>query len=140
MAVEGVPALVVAWVIVFAMNAVTFPLPPAWTVLAAFRSYTQVPLLPLTIGGSAAAALGRLLFAWQVKTFTGRLPRDAQSNAQALAAAAHSRMRWPWLFVVIYSFLPISELIPCSRQSGWARCQPAAHSSHSSWLAPFTTP
>jgi hypothetical protein len=46
---------------------------------------------------------------WQEKTFTHRLPPDAQANAQALAAAAHSRLRWPWLFVVIYSFLPISS-------------------------------
>ena len=108
-AVEGAPALVIAWAIVFAINAVTLPLPPAWTVLASIRAYTQVALLPLTIGGSAAAALGRLLYAWQVKTFTHRLPADAQANAQALAAAAHSRLRWPWLFVVIYSFLPISS-------------------------------
>jgi hypothetical protein len=107
--VEGAPALVVAWAIVFAINAVTLPLPPAWMVLASIRAYTQVALLPLTIGGSAAAALGRLLYAWQVKTFTHRLPPDAQANAQALSAAAHSRLRWPWLFVVIYSFLPISS-------------------------------
>jgi membrane protein YqaA with SNARE-associated domain len=107
--VEGAPALVVAWAIVFAINAVTLPLPPAWMVLASIRAYTQVALLPLTIGGSAAAALGRLLYAWQVKTFTHRLPPDAQANAQALAAAAHSRLRWPWLFMVIYSFLPISS-------------------------------
>jgi membrane protein DedA with SNARE-associated domain len=108
-AVESAPALVVAWAIVFAINALTLPLPPAWMVLASIRAYTQVALLPLTIGGSAAAALGRLLYAWQVKTFTHRLPADAQANAQALAAAAHSRLRWPWLFVVIYSFLPISS-------------------------------
>jgi membrane protein DedA with SNARE-associated domain len=107
--VEGAPALVVAWAIVFAINAVTLPLPPAWMVLASIRAYTQVALLPLTIGGSAAAALGRLLYAWQVKTFTHRLPPDAQAHAQALSAAAHSRLRWPWLFVVIYSFLPISS-------------------------------
>ncbi|MBV8715925.1 MAG: hypothetical protein JO020_03155 [Chloroflexi bacterium] len=107
--VEGAPALVVAWAIVFAMNAVTLPLPPAWMVLATFRAYTELALLPLTIGGSLAAALGRLLFAWQVRAFTGRLPADAQTNAQALAAAAHSRLRWPWLFVVVYSFLPISS-------------------------------
>ncbi|HLZ27249.1 MAG TPA: hypothetical protein VKV73_07995 [Chloroflexota bacterium] len=108
-AVEGAPALVVAWAIVLAMNAVTFPFPPAWMVLATFHAYTEAALLPLTVGGSAAAALGRVLFAWQVKTFTGRLPADAQANAQALAAAAHSRLRWPWLFVIVYSFLPISS-------------------------------
>jgi membrane protein DedA with SNARE-associated domain len=108
-AAEGTPVLIMAWFIVFVMNAVTFPLPPAWMVLATFREYTHVALLPLTICGSAAAALGRLLFAWQVKTFTHRLPADARTNADALAAAAHSRLRWPWLFVVIYSLLPISS-------------------------------
>jgi membrane protein YqaA with SNARE-associated domain len=108
-AVEGAPVLIVAWVVVFAMNAVTLPLPPAWIVLASFREYAHVALLPLTVGGSAAAALGRLLFAWQVNAFTGRLPADARANAQALAAAANTRLRWPWLFVIIYSFLPISS-------------------------------
>lgn len=107
--VEGVRALLLAWAVVFAMNVVTYPLPPAWMVLAAFHTYSDVPLLPLTIGGSAAAALGRMLFSWQVKTFTHRLPSDAQANAQALAAAAHSHFRSPRWFVVIYSFLPISS-------------------------------
>jgi len=107
--VDGVPALVVAWAVVFAMNAVTFPLPPAWMVLAAFHTTTHVALLPLTIGGSAAAALGRLLFTRQVRNFTAHLPADARANARALAAAAHTRLRWPWLFVAIYSFLPVSS-------------------------------
>jgi hypothetical protein len=107
--VEGAPALLLAWLVVFVINAITFPFPPAWMVLAAFHTYSEVPLLPLTIGGSATTALGRLLFAWQVKTFTYRLPSDAKANAEALAAAAHSRLRSPRLFVVIYSFLPISS-------------------------------
>jgi hypothetical protein len=106
---DGVPALLLAWAAVFVMNAVTLPLPPAWMVLAGFRTYAELPLLPLTIGGTAATALGRLLFARQVTAFTGRLPHDAQANAQALAAAAHSRVRSPWLFVTLYSFLPISS-------------------------------
>jgi hypothetical protein len=107
--VEGAPALLLAWGVVFAMDAVTFPLPPAWMVLASFRTYFGVPLLPLTIGDSAAAAFGRLLYARQVRTFTHRLPADARANAEALATAAHTHLRWPWLFVVIYSFLPVSS-------------------------------
>jgi hypothetical protein len=106
---EGARALLLAWAVVFAMNAVTFPLPPAWLVLAAFHTTFRLPVLPLTIGGSAAAALGRLLFARQVRTFTYRLPADARANAEALAAAAHSHLARPWLFVVVYSFLPVSS-------------------------------
>jgi membrane protein YqaA with SNARE-associated domain len=105
----ALPVLLAAWALVLAMNAVTFPLPPAWMVLAAFHTTAQVPLLPLTVGGSAAAALGRMVFARQVATFTGRLPADERANAQAIATAAHTRMRWPWLFVVVYSFLPVSS-------------------------------
>jgi hypothetical protein len=56
-------------------------------VLAAFRASTQVELLPLTVGGSAAATLGRLLFARQMRNLTRHLPVDAGANAQALAAA-----------------------------------------------------
>lgn len=104
----------------------TFPFPPAWMVLATFREHAHVALLPLTIGDSGAAALRRLLFAWQVKTFTGRLPADAQANAQALAAAAQLRLRWPWLFVAVYSFLPISS-DACSPRSGCGLCPPQHH-------------
>ncbi len=101
------PELVSAWALVFLMNAVTFPLPPAWTVLAAYYATGRVPLLPLTLVGSAAATLGRLLFSWTVGRFTGRLSAQEQSNAEALADAANHRLRWPWLFVIIYSFLPV---------------------------------
>lgn len=100
------PELISAWALVFLMNAVTFPLPPAWTVLAAFYATGRVPLLPLTLVGSAAATLGRLLFSWTVGRFTGRLSAQEQANAQALAKAAR-RLRWPWVYVIIYSFLPV---------------------------------
>ncbi len=101
------PELVSAWALVFLMNAVTFPLPPAWTVLAAYYATGRVPLLPLTLVGSAAATLGRLLFSWTVARFTGRLSAQEQANAEALADAANRRLHWPWLFVIIYSFLPV---------------------------------
>src|SRR6266566_8783174 len=94
------PELVSAWALVFLMNAVTFPLPPAWTVLAAYYATGRVPLLPLTLVGSAAATLGRLLFSWTVGRFTGRLSAQERGSAQAIAEAAQHRLRWPWLFVV----------------------------------------
>jgi membrane protein YqaA with SNARE-associated domain len=99
--------LVSAWALAFLMNAVTCPLPPAWTVRAAYYATGRVPLLPLTLVGSAAATLGRLLFSWTVGRFTGRLSAQEQANAEALADAANHRLRWPWLFVIICSFLPV---------------------------------
>ena len=77
--------------------------------MAVYHATTPVPLLPLTIGGSAAAALGRMVFARLVSGFTIHLPADAQANAQALATAANTHWRWPWLFAALYSFLPISS-------------------------------
>jgi membrane protein YqaA with SNARE-associated domain len=100
--------LLSAWALVFVTNAITFPFPPAWTVMAAYYASGQVPLLPLTIGGSGAAALGRTVFAWFVGRFTNRLPAEQRANAQALSTAAH-RLRWPRLFVALYSFLPVSS-------------------------------
>jgi membrane protein YqaA with SNARE-associated domain len=100
-------SLLSAWALVFVMNAVTFPFPPAWTVLTAYYATGSVPLLPLTLGGSAAAAIGRMLFAWTIGRFTNRLSAEQRANAQALSEAAHRKLRWPWLFVVIYSFLPV---------------------------------
>ena len=101
------PELVSAWAIVFLMNAVTFPLPPSWTVMAAYYATGRVPLLPLTLVGSACATLGRLLFSWTVGRFTGRLSAQQRGSAQAIAEAAQHHLRRPWLFVVIYSFLPV---------------------------------
>jgi len=92
---------------VFLMNAVTFPLPPAWMVLAAYHVATPAPLLPLTVGGSAAATLGRTIYARLVGALTNRMSADVRANAQALATTARAHWRWPWLFVVLYSFLPI---------------------------------
>jgi hypothetical protein len=105
----SIGALLSAWALVFLMNAVTFPLPPAWMVLAAYHVTTPAPLLPLTVGGSAAATLGRMIYARLVGTFTIHMSADVRANAQALATAAHAHWRWPWLFVVLYSFLPISS-------------------------------
>jgi membrane protein YqaA with SNARE-associated domain len=101
--------LLSAWALVFVTNAVTFPFPPAWTILAAYYATGQVPLLPLTLGGSAAAALGRTVFAWTVGRFTPRLSAEQRANAEAFSAAAHRRVRWPCLFVVLCSFLPVSS-------------------------------
>src|SRR5947208_132655 len=56
------PTLLTAWAIVFAMNAVPLHLPPAWMVMGAVYATSGVLLLPLTVGGSAASALGRLGF------------------------------------------------------------------------------
>jgi membrane protein YqaA with SNARE-associated domain len=103
------PALLTAWAVVFLMNVVPLHLPPAWTVLGVFYATAGVPLLPLTVGGSAAAALGRLGFSRIVGRMGARLPADLRANAEALAAAAHTRLRWPAAFVALYSFLPLSS-------------------------------
>ena len=52
------PELVSAWALVFLMNAVTFPLPPALTVMAAYYATVRVPLLPSEFGRGAAVCAG----------------------------------------------------------------------------------
>lgn len=101
--------LLTAWAIVFVMNVVPLHLPPAWMVLAAFYAGTGVPLLPLTIGGSVAAALGRLGFSRIVGRLGARLPADMRANADSLADVARTRLRWPAAFVALHSFLPLSS-------------------------------
>src|SRR5262249_50356995 len=54
-------------------------------------------------------ALGRTVFALIVGRFTSRLSAEQRANAEAISTAAHQRLRWPWLFVVLYSFLPVSS-------------------------------
>ncbi len=41
--------------------------------------------------------------------FTDRLSAEQRANAQATSIAAHKHLHWPWLFVVLYSFLPVSS-------------------------------
>jgi membrane protein DedA with SNARE-associated domain len=101
------PILLLAGALAFVMNAVALPLPPTWVVLAAIYGTTHVPLLLLTLCGTAGAALGRGVFALSIRFFDTRLPAKLRANAEALARAVHRRARWATPFVAVYTFLPL---------------------------------
>jgi hypothetical protein len=102
-------SLFAAWALILLMNFVPVPMPPTWMVMVALHATVDLPLLALTIGGTAAAALGRAGFALQLRRSNRQLPPDMRANAEALAVVANRRLHWPTLFVVLYSLLPLSS-------------------------------
>src|SRR5438477_600461 len=60
---DGWSALPAAWLTALIINLMPAFMPPTWSVLALFRITTGAPLLPLTVGGAAASAAGRVALA-----------------------------------------------------------------------------
>src|SRR5688500_13691704 len=60
--------------------------PPTWAVLVFFKVHSDLPVVPLVLGGALAAASGRLVLAWGSGKLRGR--RSAQRLAGLTAARA----------------------------------------------------
>jgi hypothetical protein len=105
--VQSIAILLLCWLIVFVMNIVPAFMPPTWSVLAYFRIVHGLPLLPLTIGGAAMSALGRV----QLAHLSGRLgrflPAKDQANAAALAAYITAHPNWRDGITFAYSLGPL---------------------------------
>lgn len=98
--------LMVAWVTAFAANVAPAFTPPTWAILAAFRVWTDVPLVPLTVGGAAGAALGRWLLGLGAARVSRYLPERDRANAEALGAWFTRHRRFRLLFVAGYTLGP----------------------------------
>lgn len=98
--------LLAAWAVVFVINIVPVFMPSSWTVMAAFKILGGLPLLPLTIGGAAMSALGRVVLALLSRRFGRRLPETDRKNAEALGAFIERHPRWRILIVFGYCLGP----------------------------------
>jgi hypothetical protein len=95
------------WALVLVMNVVPAFMPPTWSVLAYFLLVHRLPLLPLTIGGAAMSALGRVQLA-HLSSHLGRfLSQKDRANARALAAFITAHPNWRDGVTFAYSLGPL---------------------------------
>ncbi len=99
--------LLAAWTLVFAINVVPAFMPPSWAVMAVFRITSGLPILPLTLGGAAASALGRMMLARLSARLGHKLPRSDRDNAAALGAFVNRHRHWRALIVFGYCLAPL---------------------------------
>ena len=79
---------------IFAVNLLPAFGPPTWALLVFPRLNTDVPAVPLVLGGALAAASGRLVLAHGARHFRGRLSaRRLESLAAARTVLAGDRRR-----------------------------------------------
>jgi len=99
--------LPIAWATAFLINLVPAFMPPTWAVLAVFHITSDVPLLPLTIGGAAASAGGRYLLALGTRQLDQFLPDGDRRNAEALGGFLCRHSRWSVVIVFLGCLGPL---------------------------------
>lgn len=104
---DAVLALVMAWFIAFAINLMPAFMPPTWSVLAVIHVTTSAPLLPLTIGGAVASALGRTALALGAGKLGDFLPKTDRENARALGDFLERHHRWGLAIVFLGCLGPL---------------------------------
>ena len=101
-------SLVLAWLAVFAINAMPAFMPPTWAVLAFMHFAFDVPVVPLAIGGAFAAASGRLVLAFASRWVTRFMTPERADRLRTIGGWLDMRARFAApLAVLIYSFGPI---------------------------------
>ena len=84
-------------------------MPPTWAVLAFFVVRSDLPLLPLAVGGAIAASLGRLALALASRRWGSSLLSPARrSSLHEIGGWIEHKARWaPAVAMLLYSFGPI---------------------------------
>ncbi|MBI2764799.1 MAG: hypothetical protein HYX53_02680 [Chloroflexi bacterium] len=100
--VSTIAWLIAGWLAAFVVNFVPAFMPPSAAVLAAFHIGAGVPLLPLTLPGAVAAALGRTLLALSTRRMMRYVPAADRKNAEAIGAWFGRCRRWRWPLVALY--------------------------------------
>lgn len=98
--------LLLVWLIVLGINVVPAFMPPSWSVMAVFRITVGLPLLPLTVGGAAMSAVGRMGLARLSRRFGSLLPHEDRTNAEALGRFINRHRRWRFVIVFGYCLGP----------------------------------
>jgi hypothetical protein len=101
--------LLIACVVVFAMNVVPAFMPPTWTVVAFFLIVYHLPLWPLCIGCALAATAGRCVLTLINKRWGRKLlSAQQQQNVGALGSWLNQKSGWgQTLAALLYSSGPI---------------------------------
>lgn len=95
------------WALVLVINIIPAFMPPTWSVLAYFRLAHHLPLLPLTVGGAAMSAVGRVQLAHLSSRMGRFLSSKDRANADALAAFITAHPNWRDGVTFAYSLGPL---------------------------------
>lgn len=104
---SAVLALLSGWAIALVINAIPAFMPPTWAVLAVFRITADPPLLPLTVGGAAMSAVGRMALALLSRRLGAHLPETDRKNAVALGRWVNRHRRWRGVIIFGYCLAPL---------------------------------
>jgi uncharacterized membrane protein YdjX (TVP38/TMEM64 family) len=96
-----------AWVVSLILNLAPAFMPPTWAVLAVFKVTRGLPLLPLTIGGAAASAAGRVGLALLSQKLGAHLPASDRRNAEAIGAFIRNHGHWSAVIVFLGCLGPL---------------------------------
>lgn len=99
----GLPA---AWIVALVINVIPAFMPPTWSVLAVFKITSNLPLVPLTVGGAAMSAAGRAVLARSSRALENKLSETDRANARALGAFVNRHRRWREVIVFGYCLGP----------------------------------
>jgi hypothetical protein len=92
--------LLAAWGVALGINFVPAMMPRTWAVLATFRILQpDLPLLPLTVGGAAMSAVGRVGLALLTRKAGDHLPETDHANAEAVGGFLSRHHTWSLLAV-----------------------------------------
>jgi hypothetical protein len=88
------PTFLLALACILGVNLLPAFGPPTWAVIVFIRLNTDLPLVPLVLGGATAAACGRLALAYGARTLRSRCsPERLEHLAAARAALTADRRR-----------------------------------------------
>lgn len=91
----------------FIINLVPAFMPSTWMILAFFYIKFDLPLVPLTIGGALASALGRYLLARASTLFKRRFLQGRQADMEELGEFLNEHRNYMALTVFVYALTPL---------------------------------
>src|SRR4051812_40570132 len=92
---------------VFGVNLLPAFGPPTWAVLVFFRLSSDIPAVPLVLGGALAAASGRLVLAHGSRHMRGHLSTRRQESLAAAKAALVGNRRKGLLGLALFALSPL---------------------------------
>jgi len=99
--------LTAAFALSFLINLAPAFMPSTWMILAFFYIRFDLPLLPLTIGGAIASAVGRLCLAMGSAAFKRRFLRSRQAGLNELGAFLDDHRNVVGMTVFLYALTPL---------------------------------
>src|SRR5690349_10518988 len=110
----------------FAVDLIPVIGPPAWTVMMFLQSHFDLNIWVVLVIGVTGSALGRYILSLYIPKISNRLIKRKKNEDMEYLGKKLGQTRWKsWLFVFIYTLLPIPTT-PLFTAAGMARMNPLA--------------